>query len=91
MVLPALLLLLSLLFSVLGALSLQVRCREVATSIAKSIERGEDESSWRQWAAIALPEADVQIEERAGVVVISVRHPSPMHFPVEGEAVAIPR
>lgn len=90
MILPALLLLLSLLFSMFSALSLQVRCREAAASIARAIERGEDEATWQALLTRSLPEARIDMRTEGRLVVISVRQRSAMRFEVQGEAVALP-
>jgi hypothetical protein len=90
MILPALLLLLSLLFSTLATASLQIRCREVASSVARAIERDEPEYVWRSFASKALPDADVNVRNETGLLRVRVSHSSPLRIRVSGEAVALP-
>jgi hypothetical protein len=89
-IMPALLLLLSLLFSTLGTASVQIRCREVAASIARAIERDEEEHVWRSFASRALPNADVHIHHDGELIVVRVSHASPLRIRVDGQAVVLP-
>lgn len=89
LIVPALLLLLTLIASFFSTIVLQVRCREVATSIARAIERGEPESSWEDLADHALPGAQISLHNDGSITIIEVAHRSPMLMRVEGEAVAV--
>lgn len=90
MILPALLLLLTLVFSLFAAVTTQVRCREVAASIARAIERGEPQSTWRALSEAALPDAQINVQHRGAVIVVHVSHSTPLRVRVGGDAVALP-
>ena len=90
MVLPALLLLFSLLVSFFSTVALQIRCREVATSVARSIERGESSALWSDYAELALPEAKVSLRNEGAFIVVEVSQRSALLLTVQGAAVAFP-
>lgn len=93
-ILPALLLVVSILLSGLAAMTLQIRCRETAASIARAIERGEPESTWRALALRTLPASSIHLRYEGRVLLVQVTHPFPPHSPitmyVRGEAGALP-
>lgn len=76
--------------SFISTVTLQIRCREVATSVARAIERGESDQIWRSFAESALPEASIRVRTDGGVQIITVQARSSLNIDVSGEAVALP-
>ena len=89
LVLPTLLLLTTLLLTGLAALDAKLKCNQLASSVARAIER--DEISWRQMAKQAWPAADVKVEINDEWATVVVRKEVFAHLAVEGRAVALQR
>jgi hypothetical protein len=82
MTFPALLLIVALLLSVFSAVSLRLRCGELANSIAHAVIRGESELFWRPLVEASLPGAKVIVTSDGALRSIEVSVPGPSLLPI---------
>lgn len=89
MVLPTLLIITTMLLAGLAAVDSKFKCEQLASSVARAIERGEPK--WDAMLHQAMPEAEVDVVTRDEWTYVTVTKKVSLGFSVSGRAVALQR
>lgn len=89
MVLPTLLLITAMLLSGIAAVDTRLKCEQLASSVARAIER--DEPEWRFMTGQVMPEAEVSVVTRDEWTYVTVTQKVLLGFSVMGKAVVLQR
>lgn len=86
LVLPSLLLLVTTLMMGLSAIDTKFKCEQLASSVARAIER--QEPHWRAMAREALPDAGVEVRTDDEWITVVVTKKVVLGFEVSGRSIA---